>query len=100
MKFVFAKEFLQEKNVTVAFRARIARGKYVLRMAAANCWRIFLNGEFLGYGPMRTAHGYALVHERTLCAEREENFLVVEAAAYNANSYYTILQQPFFGAEL
>lgn len=100
MKFVFAKEFLQEKNVTVAFRARIARGKYVLRMAAANCWRIFLNGEFLGYGPMRTAHGYALVHERTLCAEREENFLVVEAAAYNVNSYCTILQQPFFGAEL
>ena len=100
MKFVFAKEFLQEKNVTAAFRARIARGKYVLRMAAANCWRIFLNGEFLGYGPMRTAHGYALVHERTLCAEREENFLVVEAAAYNVNSYYTILQQPFFGAEL
>ena len=100
MKFVFAKEFLQEKNVTAAFRARIARGKYVLRMAAANCWRIFLNGELLGYGPMRTAHGYALVHERTLCAEREENFLVVEAAAYNVNSYYTILQQPFFGAEL
>ena len=86
--------------MTAAFRARIARGKYVLRMAAANCWRIFLNGEFLGYGPMRTAHGYALVHERTLCAEREENFLVVEAAAYNVNSYYTILQQPFFGAEL
>ena len=100
MKFVFAKEFLKEKNVTVAFRARIARGMYVLRMAAANVYRIFWNGEFLGYGPMRTAHGYALVHERTLCGEREENILVVEVAAYNVNSYYTILQQPFFGAEL
>ena len=100
MNFVFAKEFLQEKNVTVAFRARIAQGEYRLRLAAANCYRIFLNGEFLGYGPMRTAHGYALVHEKKLMAQEEENFLVVEVAAYNVNSYYTILQQPFFAAEL
>ena len=40
------------------------------------------------------------MHERTLCAELEEKSLGVESAAYNVNSYYTILQQPFFGAEL
>lgn len=99
MQFVFAKDYLTEMNKTIAFRAALLKGKYHLRMAGANVFRIFVNDVFLGYGPMRTAHGYANVYE-TDFALTADGFITVEVAAYNVNGYYTIFQPPFFGAEI
>ena len=45
----------REKNLLVAFRdefpAEALRGRPRLRVTGATCYRVFLNGRFLGRGP-------------------------------------------------
>lgn len=100
MEFIFAEKFSDQKNITVAFRTYFPAGDYVLKICAGDVFRIFLNQDFIGYGPMRTAHGYAILSEIPFKADKEKNFLTVEVAAYNINSYSTLHQHPFFGAEI
>ena len=73
-----------------------------LRITASTLYRVFLNGEFLGYGPARTAHGFFRVDEYDLGkqAKSGENVIAVEVAGYNVNSYYTIDQPSFLQAEV
>jgi hypothetical protein len=55
-----------EMNLFVGFRVVFDRpksGAAVLRIAGSSVYRIFLNGEFVGYGPARGPHGYYRVDE-------------------------------------
>ena len=46
----------------VVFLARLDYAKDAsLTITGCNFYRVFLNGEFVGYGPARTSHGYAEV---------------------------------------
>ena len=100
MEFVFAKEFLSERNRAVAFQTRLKRGAYRARIAAGNTFRIFLGTAFKGYGPMRTAHGYTNLYELDLNVSADDTPLTVEVCAYRVNSYAVINEPPFFGIEL
>jgi alpha-L-rhamnosidase len=56
-------------NLTLGFRGVFkakSNQKYTLKITASALYRVYINGEFLGYGPARAAHGYFRVDEYDL----------------------------------
>ncbi|HRI83383.1 MAG TPA: hypothetical protein PLF88_13145, partial [Opitutaceae bacterium] len=55
-----------QMNIWLSFHARVelSRGvRATLRIAGAQAWRVWANGELAARGPARTAHGHARVDE-------------------------------------
>ncbi len=95
----------EEMNLMVGFRAKLTKPKAkpaVLRVAAATIYRVSVNGEFVGHGPARAAHGYYRVDEWDLTPRLRpgENVVAIEVAGYNVNSYYVLDQPSFLQAEV
>jgi alpha-L-rhamnosidase len=94
----------KEMNLTLGFRGVFQKDKNqncTLKITASTLYRVYLNGEFLGYGPARAAHGYFRVDEYDLSkrSKNGENIVAVEVSGYNVNSYYTLDQPSFLQAE-
>ena len=94
-----------EMNLNLGFHGVFKAGEnqdVQLRITASTLYKVFLNGEFLGYGPARAAHGYFRVDEYDLGnrVKPGENVVAVEVAGYNINTYYTIDQPSFLQAEV
>ena len=87
-------------NVTYAFRLILPKGQYTITAAASNLFRMLINGELIGYGPLRTAHSYGLLHHYNLPASDTPRCLVFEVAAYRINSFYTHDDPPYFACEI
>lgn len=94
----------KEKNCSVGFRALFsapAGQEAVLRMAASSVYRVFLNGDLIGYGPARGPHGYHRVDEWPLHnLQNGQNMVSIEVTVYNVNSYYMVDQPGFLQAEV
>ncbi len=95
----------REKNVFAGFRATVdghAAEGAVVRLTGATICRLFVNGEFLGYGPARGPHGFDRVDEWPLKGRCKPgpNVIAIEVAGYNANSYYFLDQPSFLQAEV
>jgi len=102
---VWAEARETEMNLTLGFQGIFQAEKnsgFTLRVTASTLYRVFLNGEFLGYGPARTAHGFFRVDEYNIgdVVKSGENMLAIEVAGYNVNTYYTLDQPSFLQAEL
>jgi alpha-L-rhamnosidase len=102
---VWPKNRETEMNLFVGFRATFEPpgGKPVqLRIAASTLYRLFVNGEFRGYGPARGPHGYYRVDEWDVTCELSHgtNMVAIEVAGYNINSYYILNQPSFLQAEI
>jgi alpha-L-rhamnosidase len=55
-----------EKNLLVGFRVTFDKPKdnqVILKLTASTLYRVYLNGEFIGHGPARAAHGYYRVDQ-------------------------------------
>ncbi|MBQ4349884.1 MAG: hypothetical protein II768_01370 [Clostridia bacterium] len=102
MKAVWIPELYEEKNVAVTFEYRLTpSADAVLTLAASNLYRLFVNGEFKGYGPARAAHGYSRTDVYPLAAWAGiDTVLAVEVYSANTNSFYTVDERPFFAAEI
>ena len=96
--FVNAKPiFIKNRRESVNFQAGFkcvfsadAGKKYLLRITGATLYSIWLNGEFVFYGPARAPHGYLRYDEIELDASEGENTLCVCLAGYNCPSFYTM----------
>lgn len=73
-----------------------------LRITAADAYRVWVNGHHAGYGPARTAHGYARVDEWPLARwlQAGRNHLAIEVLSHGIDSYVYASQTPFLQAEL
>ena len=71
----------------------------VLNIAASDFYRLTVGGKFVGFGPARTAKGYARVDSYDL-TEFGGGEIIVEVAGYRCKSLSTCLQDSFFCAEL
>ncbi len=102
MYFVWSEELRAVKNHTLAFKLFFTpQPGDVLTIAASNLYRLFIDGEFVGYGPARAAHGYTRVDNYNLSSfENNSVCIVVEVFAANINSYYIVDELPFFGVEI
>lgn len=95
----------EEKNLSLRFRTtfdRPAGQRTFLRITGSSLYRIYLNAQFIGHGPARGPHGYYRVDEWELPREllKKDNYLTVDAAGYNVNSYYLLDQPAFLQAEV
>lgn len=98
MKFVWGNVNRDEKNLTLAF---CLKGDFSsdtkIRLYASNVYRIFVDGNFVCYGPERTAEDYS--RERIVKIANAKT-VVIEVAQYRVWSYNNSLEQPFFSAEV
>ncbi|MDR1676178.1 MAG: hypothetical protein LBR86_06905 [Tannerella sp.] len=95
----------KEMNLNLGFRGvfQAKSGQEVkLKVTASTLYRVFVNGEFVGSGPARAAHGYFRVDEYSAgkWVKEGENIVAVEVAGYNVNTYYTLDQPSFLLAEV
>ncbi len=92
-----------EMNVAAGFRISLDLPPVgtVLRIAAADSYRLWIDGRFAAHGPARTAHGHARIDEINIpsCGEASRN-LFVEVHSANVPAFDAIRQPPFFAAEV
>lgn len=102
MKQIWAKQLREEMNVCLVFglNAKI-EGKTELRLSSNVCFRLSADGEMIGYGPRRKAHGRAAVNVYDLSAYRGRTIRIeAELVSYRVTNFYIVDQPPFFAAEL
>ncbi len=110
----------QEKlNTQLMFTAEVSSLKgAVLNLTAVDFYRLTVNGHFVGFGPARTAKGYARIDSYDLSAydnqelyaddtsitgmihRRRPNEICIEVAGYHCCSLSTARQDSFLAAEL
>lgn len=89
----------QALNTHLIFRAEaVLSAPGTLRLTAADFYKLYINGKMAGFGPARTAKGYARVDEYPLAAGKNE--LIIEVAGYHCHSLSTVYQDSFFVAEV
>lgn len=84
-------------NTHLIFRAVGDFSGAALCVAAADFYKVYADGVFVGFGPARTAKGYARVDEYTLLDCR---VITIEVAGYGCSSLSTVRQQSFCCAEV
>lgn len=110
MAFHFAKPIWlagreREMNVTAGFRAVVndaASGRTLLRITTSGLYRAYVNGEFAGHGPARSAHGFYRIDQWDIMKLMKPgaNLIAIEVNAANVNSYYLLNQPGFLQAEI
>lgn len=76
------------------------RGMHILKIAAADCYQAYLNGDFLAAGPARTASGFSRVDEIKFTAREGENVLTILVAAYHVNTFQYAPNDGFLQTEI
>ena len=102
-KAIWIKNKRTTKNLQVGFRCDFTADEnktYLLKITGSTFYRVFVNGEFVGYGPARAGHGYIRVDELKLSIQKGFNRLAIEVAGYNCSSYYTLPIKSFLCAEV
>ncbi len=100
----WASRMQKEYNYVMALHKCIDVGTYGsarFRIAACSNYRFYLNGEFMGYGPSITAHGFFRVDEYDLASKLRPgtNVLAVEVCGYNVDNFHIPNQSAFVQAE-
>lgn len=102
-KPIFPKGMKNEMNTFAAFRAEVDSLKEVkLSITAYTFYQLYVNGEFVAFGPARTAKGYARVDVIDLDKYHQDgkNEIVVGVIGYNCRTLSTVYQSSFLTAEL
>ena len=102
---IWPKGLEHERNLFVGFRASFeapSQHPVLVRATGSTVYRIFVNGSFRGYGPARGPHEYYRVDEwdLTRALVEDRNWVAIEVAGYNVNSYYLLDQPSFLQAEV
>ena len=89
------------ENALFGFRADFVAGKGdrpVLRIAATTFYRVYVNGVFVGHGPVRAAHGFFRTDEWPLDAVVREgrNAVAVDVRRYGMRTQNCAGLQPGF----
>lgn len=102
MKFVFAKDKRDIKNINVAFQNKkpIPKGLYELHLAARNVYRVWMNNQFIHYGPSRSAHQYLQKDVLSIALPKDSNYITIEVVGHNVNNYYFADELPLFGIDV
>jgi alpha-L-rhamnosidase len=97
MKAIWAKNLSESKNITLAFVLDLQdKEHFEMDLAAASLYRVYLDGEFIAFGPQRAAKGYARNAHFNLCGKH----LVVEVENIYVETFWVIKQLPFFACKV
>lgn len=95
-----------ERNVQVGFRKEFHLASLpdaiALRITGRTFYKVYINGEFVFYGPARAAHEHARVDRIDVRSHVRpgDNVLAIEVAGYNAGNLYVTGEYSFLMAEL
>lgn len=93
-----------QMNIWVSFHAQLdlaPRAKATLRLAAAQAYRVWVNGVVAGRGPARTAHGHARVDEWAIAANAAGQLdLIIEVMGYGVPTFCSTHEPAFLCAEV
>ena len=100
---VWERGMQRELNHALKFTADV--GKYtnaLLRISGHTGYQVFINGEFVHYGPARAGRGYYRVDEIRIekYLTRDENTLVIIATGYFCDSFEWLKEPSFICAEI
>lgn len=100
---IYPKENCRKINTFAVFRTTLPDLTGAeLHITAASFYRVSVNGVFAGFGPARTARGYARMDVLPLgdLAKSGENEIKIEVAGYYCHSMSAIFQPSFLQAEI
>ncbi len=104
MKNVWIKNYDGEMNIKVDFSYVLQRqtGKTILRVAAADVFRVTVDGKMIGYGPRRLLKGVSAINEYDIgkYVRNRAATIKVEVVSYRNDSFYLADEPPFFAAEI
>ncbi len=86
---LFVKQFTLEKSERAEFK-----------IAAADYYKVIINGETAFYGPSRTAKGYAVLNEFSVPLPAGENQVIVRLISYGVACYSNVKQPAFLSVNL
>ena len=103
--WVECKTYKDKLNTQLVFRETMDSfsGNCKLKIAAADWYKLYINGKYAGAGPSRSAWGYARVDEYDLSQYENtdgKNEIVVYAAGFYCKSLTSVWQDSFFAAEI
>ena len=96
---VWVEGITEDKNVNVLFVNKILLTESettTFKIAAADVYKVFINGESVFCGPSRTAKGYCIENAFSYPLAKGENTIAVLVSSYGVASYYVIKKEPFF----
>lgn len=101
--WIECKTYKDKLNTHLIFRDKVSCPEGKLKIAAADWYKLYINGKYAGAGPARTAWGYARVDEYDLSefkdADGESEIVVYVGGAY-CKSLTSVWQDSFFAAEI
>ncbi len=100
---IWGKEKSKERNCTLGFVYDLfcEVGDLIsVSVNASNIYKLYIDNKLLGYGPARAAHGYSRTDEYSFKAEGDSLRITVEVVSYQVNSYYLIMEEPFFDCSI
>ena len=102
-KPIFPKGKAWELNQLSSYRAYVdSLQNAVLRLTAVDFYQVWVNGQFVAFGPARTAKGYARIDEISLdpCHNSAGNEIVIAVVSYHCSSLSTVKSHGFLAAEI
>lgn len=100
---IFIKNKRELMNFQAGFKCTFqadADKEYVLKITGATLYEIYLNNEFIFYGPARAPYGYLRVDELPLHVKAGENTVCINVSGLNCGSFYTRNMKSFVQAEI
>ena len=94
-----------EKNLTIGLHTVVDINDFedaTFSITASSCYKAYVNGAFMGFGPSIAAHNHFRVDQYDLYKKLKpgKNVLAIIVAGYNVDSYYIPNQPSFVQAEL
>lgn len=102
-KPIWAEGLEKEKNITLGLHTKIQNphsGALYVRIATSGVYRLFINGQFVTYGPARCAHGHYRVDNVPIDRTDEILHVAVEVHNYYINSFSNLRQPGFVQIEI
>jgi len=92
------------KNVELIFNCEIEtkKEKIIVELVTKDIYNLFVNEEFVSYGPARTAKGYARIERLDISSyiTDGQNVVSVHVLSNDARSLHLAKGEPFFGARI
>jgi len=93
----------EEVNCRVQFKTFCSKNQNArIRIATSGIYQLYINGEFVSYGPARAGKNHFRMEDIDISAflNKDNNVIVIEVAGYYCSNFYVLKQKSFLTAEI
>lgn len=104
-KPIWIKEMEKERNLRIQYKAVLNcenEDKYSINIATSGMYQLYINGEFICFGPSRAGRNHFRVDEIDISSKikKKENIIVLEVCGYFSTGFCAIEQDSFVQMEV